>query len=182
MKFYFLFKTVCRANGKCYYGVHPSTDIDFGTERSKDPYIGQQREMLADLRVYGRNAFEVHVIHAFAIEADAYRALERHKHLSTYAAAPLSAEQIQHMSDIKKGEKNPMYGRAMPDTAKKAISASRRSSIWIWQGDVQKSIPADQPIPEGWNRGRSPVLRQRISEGMKRTKNPTIKNEESKPE
>ncbi len=37
---HFLFVTTHRPTGAVYVGIHASTDINFGTEQSRDPFVG----------------------------------------------------------------------------------------------------------------------------------------------
>jgi hypothetical protein len=85
----------------------------------------------------------------------------------------MSKEFCEHRSEIMKGENNPMhgvdrsgeknsmFGKKHSEETKKKISekcsgknASQYGTIWITNDKETKKIKKDQPIPNGWRRGR----------------------------
>lgn len=158
MKLFILYKTTCLVNGRSYVGLHETDDLYFGTENAIDSHCGNAIEMQKDLRQYGRQAFRVETIHAFPIYEDATRALARAIDLlpdNSYHSKTHQSEQFRKtMSDINLGEKNPFYGKQHSDRTKQELSSFRTGIKWINNGNSEKQIPKNDPVPEGYNPGR----------------------------
>lgn len=173
MKQYIVYQTVNHINGNIYVGVH-------GTENPYDfdGYLGSGYLLEKAVRRYGKDAFERHVLHVFNERDDAYQKeaeivceefVQRPDtyNLTTGGSVPPdltgrkhTPEQIQKRIDARKGI-------PMAEATKEKLrqySGERASSfgtIWITDGNQTKKISKNDPIPDGWMRGRSNVFSQK---------------------
>jgi hypothetical protein len=143
--FYFLYKTTNRVNQRVFYGVHRSWDLGFGTNVSNDPHIGDSVELKADLKQYGRAAFVVQSLHAFADETEAYKALAKQLQAtpSTYTSRP-----------NREGNNNTFYGKKHSDDTLNTLSEYRKQVQWINDTTTERQVSKNASIPDGWSRGR----------------------------
>ena len=88
----------------------------------------------------------------------------------TFVVSEETKEKISNtMKGKHSGENNPFYGKTHSEETKKKLSAihrgrkiteeereKRSNKIWINNGQKMTPIKKDQPIPEGWVRGRLP--------------------------
>jgi len=157
-------------NKRVHFGVYASDDLFFGTADSKDPFIGNNRELLEDLQRYGRNNFRMEVIHAFPTLEEANRALARFSSEKTYRhgnsesmlgkqnslGVVRSEETKRKMSDAKRKENNPRYGKEISKETRELLSINRANLRWINDGREEKQIAKTDPILDGWKLGRKP--------------------------
>ena len=76
----------------------------------------------------------------------------------TYAAKmPRSDEYLKNMSLAKQGSKNPMYGIEPWNKGKRGYTTSKKGQKrkWITNGIESKNILLEDPIPNGWYKGRT---------------------------
>ena len=167
MKLHFLYKSTNRVNGKVFYGIHASEDLAFGSKDSTDPYCGSNDEIMETLQKYGRNAFFVEAIHAFATLEEAQRILPRYAIHNTYkemrGAPPGNTNALGYvttpeisakLSEIRKGEKNGFYDKEHSSETKEIMSEFRSQMKWITNGEEEKQILKTEAIPEGFVKGR----------------------------
>jgi len=171
MKLHILYKTTCLVNGRVHIGIYRTDDIFWGTPHFTDEHIGLAKEMVADLKKYGRNAFIVEAIRAFPTEEEAVKVYQNFKHLDTYRPAPYvrTEELRQHYSKIFSNGGSPRIGKKHDESAKKAIAEARRRIRWVHKGNEERTIDRNDPLPEGWTYGRSKALREKVSQGMMKT-------------
>jgi NUMOD3 motif len=170
IKLHFLYKTTNLVNQKVHYGIHASEDLMFGTKDSRDPHCGTLTEIVNDLKKYGRNAFRVEAIQAFATQEEASRALERYRAQNTYkhansvhmkdkkhALGKVTTEEARrNHSEANRGEKNGFYDKKHSEETKRELSEFRAQMKWIHNGKEEKQIIKGEIIPEGWVLGRKP--------------------------
>lgn len=76
------------------------------------------------------------------------------------------SEMLKKNSDPSFGEKRSAVMKS--DAYRQKMAAAVTGLIWVTDGDASLRMRADEPIPEGWNRGRGARSREKISEAMKR--------------
>mgnify|MGYP003341072807 CR=1 FL=1 len=166
MKLYYLTRTLSLVDGRVWYFVHDSMDPFYGTEHATDMYAGENMHLKEDVRKYGRNCFEVRALHAFPIEEQAYAMLKRYEALSTYPIRTyypdLTEEHKEKLRIANGGENNPFYGKKHTENTKKTLTEFRKRQRWVFKGEEERQIDAENPIPDGWAYGRSPLLREKM--------------------
>ena len=78
----------------------------------------------------------------------------------SYAASlPRSKEYLKNMSLAKQGSKNPMFGKPPWNLGITGYSTSKKGQKrkWITNGEISKQVLREDPVPEGWRRGRHHV-------------------------
>lgn len=108
MKYYFTYKTINLKNGKCYIGVHSTTNLN-------DGYVGSGYKLQAAIEKYGKLNFETHPIQFFDSIEDAYKHEAELvnedwvKSNKNYNTALGGFGGFYHIDT--KGENNPNYGK-----------------------------------------------------------------------
>ena len=179
MNYYTLFRTINMVNGKSYYGVHKTQDLFFGTPDSNDPYVGDTKDINADLSKYGRAVFLVEAIHAYADLESAQRFLKKYTEKpgkNSYNIPELPHGNIgntnpngsvrsqafkDNLSRLYKGESNNFYGEKHSEETIKLMSEFRMQTIWINDGFSERQILKTDSIPDGWERGRKKPMTRR---------------------
>jgi hypothetical protein len=168
MKLNFVYKAVCRTNGKVHYGIHATEDPFYGTPHATDHFVSNNAELLKDIKQYGRDAITVESLQAFPSMDDATKLLKHYaphrtyKHGNTEAqlgnknalGTALSDVTKQKMSDAVKGEKNPFYDKQHSSQTLAELSVFRAQMKWINDGTAEKQIIKGDTIPKGWTLGR----------------------------
>jgi hypothetical protein len=136
---------------------------------SSDPFCGGQHDLIADLKLYGRNAFIVEVIHAYMEHPPAAAALK--KILDDAPSNAYNRKNIGALGSIKSdewkaakseawsGEKNPFYGKKHPPEVIESLSEFRSAVKWVTDGFSERQVMKGDPIPDGWRLGRRPNLK-----------------------
>lgn len=155
MKLYFVYKTVNLVSRREYIGIHESHDLFFGTPESHDDYIGNTIDLARDLKKYGRKAFYVEAIHAFPLEHDARKYLEKLlKDQLPGSYNDLPKRPTENYRAMSLGEKNSFFGKKHSAETLNVLSEYRKGMRWINNGVSVRQIGRDDPIPEGWVAGR----------------------------
>lgn len=67
-------------------------------------------------------------------------------------------------------------GKKRTQEMNEANSLRNRNKVWITNGDIQKTISNDQPIPDGWYRGRLPNKVPAWNKGLTKDSDSRVKS------
>lgn len=114
---YFFYKTTNKVNGRYYYGVHSTENID-------DGYLGSGRALKAAVKKYGVENFEREILVFCSSERAMYMyeaevvtqevvndPMSYNMALGGDGGSIHSEEVLKHLSEVNRGERNPMYGK-----------------------------------------------------------------------
>jgi hypothetical protein len=184
-----LFRTTFAGNGAVYYGVHDTTDLSFGTDQYKDPFIGNGAKLVALAKQTGnrRNLFRVDCIQVGTrkeVDAKLKTILdgldyESPKTLNSIEGWPVGRKPTpEHRANVGKAMETAAIGNLNALGQKGPtidIDAPANTKLkWFNDGkDQQKMIlcdAEDNPIKadyKGWKLGKlhkNPYVHQRIQE------------------
>ncbi len=176
--YYYLFKTTCRADGSAFFGIHRTTNPRWIEDGAPIEYVGTGEKLRARVAHYGMQSLDVEVLQVAASYDEVKRHLDRILTPATLAD-PLClnmprTEINQRISEGLTGKsKSPEHkeqiavalagnlnalAQVMPETAKKAISESKKKIKWwhntVTQEEVQLEID-EEPLT-GFALGRLP--------------------------
>ena len=122
------------------------------------------------------------------IEEQAYAMLKRYEALSTYPIRTyypdLTEEHKEKLRIANGGENNPFYGKKHTENTKKTLTEFRKRQRWVFKGEEERQIDAENPIPDGWAYGRSPLLREKmkaLGNSNRKGKKKQVKNKPNVP-
>ena len=147
--FLMLYKVTIVPVNHWYYGLHSTYDPQWGAVGigSTDGFYGTQAEVIAWQKKYGNRGLHIEAIRAFTEASEANRELLK-------LQDPISLKGRQKLSEINMGDKNPFYGEQHTAETIKVLSEHRRGIKWCNNGQIEKQIPKDSDVPNGWKAGR----------------------------
>lgn len=134
--FYIAYKTTNKVNGKVYYGVHKTSDLE-------DGYLGSGVVLRRAVRKYGRSSFNREILSTFSSETEMY---EYEKSLITEAVVndPMTYNQtvggrggFSHISS--RGSNNPMKKL---DVRNKVVATKIRLGLYHTEAVVAARLKA----------------------------------------
>jgi hypothetical protein len=183
IKLYFIFKSTIRATGQYYYGIHGSYDSGYGSEQTRDPYVGNGTKLVQIIKQdnLNRSSFVVNSLYMGTQAECALRYAQLKinyndpKCLNLKEGAPLGTVKDNdarfQISESMKGNTNGARALNDADTQVKWINNGNESiRIRVPRSD-SKAIPA---IYRGYVWGRLAIQRNKR---RKRARPSNVKHE-----
>jgi len=143
--FYFVYKTTIVPVNRWYFGIHKSWDKDWSTTDATDPFCGSHSDIVNWIKARGRSQIVIEVLRV------CYDIGEANRELQKYQPTPKFTEEHKaKLSIANSGANNGFYGATHTPEVVKQLSEYRKGIKWINNGQVEKQIGKDEPIPDGW--------------------------------
>lgn len=148
---YFLHKTVNIITGEYFYGIHQSFDMYFGRrgEGSWDPHLGSGAKLTDNVEQHGRHNF---IVQSLFCHPDKEEVQKRFKDLNIDYNDPLCLNGFLYTPERNKKISESLKGYRQSAEHRKRKPHNKK---WITDGENDRYVPKDDPIPEGWKEGRA---------------------------